>query len=145
MSREAPELCKSDVLSSPLSWPTAWQKRGCCFPFILPSSGKPKGHLSELVVGERTHSSHTTGTSPLRALEMWFVAMEKFMRWRGKDKAAVLQTWRCSICFWSCIFNELYDEWWKCSSSHSGAVCTIRRWSLRSSSQLCRQPWGSYP
>lgn len=36
MSREAPELCKSDVLSSPHGRPTAWQERGHLFSFYPP-------------------------------------------------------------------------------------------------------------
>ena len=42
MSREAPELCKSDVLSSSLGRPTAWQERGRLFSFYPPSLGNAK-------------------------------------------------------------------------------------------------------
>lgn len=54
MSREAPELCKSDVPGRNVA---------VCFPFILPcSEGKPKRHLSDSVVVDRTRSSHSTET-----------------------------------------------------------------------------------
>ena len=78
MSKEAPELCKSDVLSSPHGPPPARQERGCLFSFSSAHAlRKLKGHLSESAVGDRTRSKQEA--SPLCALKLQLVAMEKLM------------------------------------------------------------------
>lgn len=102
-----------------------------CFPFILPLSEKPKGHLSDSAVVDGTRSSHGTETSPVRVQKLWLVVMEKLLPWGGKrgqvcsfdDEEGDQQTCWSWICFWSC--HVLEDERLKCSSSQSIALCLL--------------------